>query len=101
MVYIDKAIQAKIMEKHQVSCKEVRECFLNRNGDYLVDDREDNRTDPATLWFLARTNCDRLLKVCFIYSEERGTSFLKTAYAPNEAEIELYSIKTGLSEEEM
>lgn len=101
MIHIDKPIEEKIFEKHGVYPKEVRECFLNRNGDYLTDDREDNRTDPETLWFLARTNSDRLLKVCFIYYEDRGTSILKTAYPPNADEIKLYADKAGLSEDEM
>ena len=103
MIHIDKVIEEKIITKHGVYPKEVRECFLNRHpdSDYLTDDREDNRTDPETLWFLARTNCNRLLKVCFIYYEDRGTSILKTAYPPNADEVKIFADEFGLSEAEM
>jgi hypothetical protein len=38
-------------------------------------------TDPPTLWFLARTNRNRLLKVVYI---QRGLKiYLRTCYEPN------------------
>jgi len=55
---------------------------------YLIDDREDNRTDPETLWFIAETNKGRLLKVCFMFMD--GNVHIKTTYEPNEVEIEVY-----------
>lgn len=53
---ISDAIRAKLQAKHDVSSKDVRECFENREGGFLEDDREDHRTDPPTLWFIAPNN---------------------------------------------
>lgn len=78
----------KLRDKHRVSVREVEQCFENRCGDYLIDDREDHATDPVTLWFVAPTNQDRLLKVAFIF--ENGNVHIKSAFEPGEAVIALY-----------
>ncbi len=46
----------KLANKHQVERKEVEQCFRNINGPLLIDNREDHRTNPPTLWFLSYTN---------------------------------------------
>ncbi|WP_041389863.1 ADP-ribosyl-[dinitrogen reductase] hydrolase [Polaromonas sp. JS666] len=78
----------KLREKHNVSLREVEQCFENKCGLYLEDDREEHRTDPATLWFVAPTNRGRPLKVIFIFID--GTVHIKTAYEPIQEVIDLY-----------
>lgn len=68
-------IDNKLDAKHGVSLDEIDQCFENKCGFFLVDDREDHKTDPATLWFVAETNKGRLLKVIFIYKD--GKYYLK------------------------
>jgi uncharacterized DUF497 family protein len=85
---ISQAIQAKLTSKHSVSRKEVEECFENRDGRLLADSREDHQTDPPTLWFIAASNQQRLLKVVFV---QRGTDvFLKSAFEPPPEELRIY-----------
>ena len=79
---------AKLRDKHSVTVREVEQCFENKCGLYLEDDREDNRTDPATLQFIAPTNQDRPLKVVFIFLD--GNIHLKTAFDPDQADIAFY-----------
>lgn len=85
---ISPEILEKIQNRHSVSRREVEQCFENKIGSYLVDDREEHRTDPATLWFVAPTNQDRLLKVIFVYLD--GNVHIKSAYEPSEAVVNLY-----------
>ena len=82
------AILEKLEEKHQVTRREVEQCFDNRCGEFLVDDREDHQTDPATLWFVDPTNNERLLKICFMFVD--GNILVKSAFAPNDTEIRIY-----------
>ena len=91
-IVISAKIAAKLLEKHQVSPKEVSQCFVNRNGGLLEDDREDNQTDPPTQWFIAETNQGRRLKVVFVQRQnELGLKiYLRTAYEPNAEEIRIY-----------
>lgn len=88
---ISEAITEKLKEKHNVCRREVEQCFENLDGPLLIDDREDHRSDPPTLWFLSRTNRNRLLKIAYI---QRGSKvFLRTCYEPNETEISIYELK--------
>jgi uncharacterized DUF497 family protein len=94
-MHIAKTILTKIQEKHGVSPKEVGECFLNRDGEFLIDTREEHQTTPQTLWFIAETNKGRLLKICFVpkgVGNENGPT-LKSAFEPNEFEKSIYQRK--------
>jgi len=71
------------------SIGEVIECFASRDRSFLSEDRENNRTDPRTLWFISDTFMGRLLKVVFIRTNE-GEIILKTAYDPNAEERWVY-----------
>ena len=71
-------ILKKLQGKHDVTLREVEQCFESVCGTYLTDTRENHRTDPPTLWFVAPTNTGRMLKVIFIYRE--GSIYLKSAY---------------------
>lgn len=88
---ISQAILQKLHDKHNVSRREIEQCFENRVGNYLEDDREDHRTDPPTLWFVAPTNCDRLLKVIFVFLD--GNVYIKSAYEPSPQVIKIYENK--------
>jgi hypothetical protein len=90
---ISQAVSKKLRDKHGVTRREVEQCFLNRTGRLLVDDRALTRTNPPTLWFLAPTNHGRLLKIVYIHIG--GRVELKTAYEPNDTELDIYK-KKGL-----
>jgi len=87
-------IRSKLLEKHKVTEKEVSECFLNRERIALKDVREEHQTDPPTLWIISRTNHLRELKLVFMIKE--GNVILKTAYEPNQKEIQIYLGKARL-----
>lgn len=86
----------KLDGKHDVTEKEVKECFYNSDDeDDLEDSREEHTTVPPTQWFLAYTNKGRLLKVVFVYREENKTFYIKTAYEPNDDERRIFYHQTG------
>lgn len=75
---VSASVLTKLRDKHGVTVREVEQCFENLCGDYLEDTREDHQTDPPTLWFVAPTNQDRLLKVVFIFLD--GNVHIKSAF---------------------
>lgn len=87
-IIVSSAILLKLNDRHKVSRREIEQCFDNVCGKYLEDTREDHKTDPATLWFVAPTNHDRLLKIIFIYAD--GNVHIKSAYEPSRAVIDIY-----------
>lgn len=87
-IIFSQGIRDKLASKHSVSEDDVRECFANRSGQFLEDTREDHKTDPATLWFVAETNSGRRLKVIFVYRD--GNIFIKSAYVAEEKSIRIY-----------
>lgn len=84
-----KGIVLKLKLKHKVTPIEVEECFLNRIKGLLEDTREEHKTHPPTLWFIAETDHGRLLKVVFIERLD-GIYEVKTAYEPNQKEVKIY-----------
>ena len=87
-IIISNKIREKLKEKHSVREEEVEECFANLVGDFLRDQREDHRSDPPTLWFIAETYMGRKLKVAFIPVD--GDFHVRTAYEPNDEEARIY-----------
>ncbi len=84
-------IRTKLANKQPpVNIGEVRECFATRDREFLTDDRENNRTTPPTLWFIADTFMGRKLKIAFI-QDANGTLHIKTAYDPNAQECWIYA----------
>jgi hypothetical protein len=82
-------VREKLAQKiPPVTEQEIVQCFANRCGKYLEDDREQNATDPPTKWFIAETDYGRKLKICFIYKD--GDIVIKTAYDPNVTEKNIY-----------
>jgi hypothetical protein len=68
VIVISPVIMEKLEKKHGVTRREIEQCFENRKGGYLEDTREEHKTDPATLWFVAPTNCGRKLKIIFVFN---------------------------------
>ena len=86
---ISDATLKKLKDKHQVSRREVEQCFENRVGRLLEDKRLKHKTTPPTLWFLAKTNTGRLLKIVYIQIDT--TIELKSAFEPIQDELDIYS----------
>jgi len=87
-IVISPRIDDKLDAKHTVTPQEVDQCFDNKCGVNLIDDREDHQTDPPTLWFIAETDKGRLLKIIFVYRD--GKYFIKSAYEPGDLDIRTY-----------
>jgi uncharacterized DUF497 family protein len=87
-IVLSEKVRQKLMVKHMVRGSEIWQCFQNREGIFLTDEREDNKTDPPTLWFIAETDNARILKIVFVYAH--GKLHIKTAYQANQVEISIY-----------
>ena len=60
------AVKAKLKTKHKVELIKVEQCFHNKDGRLLADNRDLHKTNPPTLWFIAQTNNGRTLKIAYI-----------------------------------
>lgn len=88
-IVISKSIEAKLSNKHGVCRREVEQCFENLSGAFLIDNREEHKTTPPTLWFIAETNQGRLLKVIFV---RKGCKIhIKSCYQPSQQVIDIYN----------
>jgi hypothetical protein len=92
-------ISAKVRQKlasksPPVTEQEIHECFWNRAGKTLIDDREPHRTKPPTRWFIAETASGRRLKIVFIRIPN-GNHVLKSAYEPDHTEEFIYEKEAG------
>jgi len=90
---ISEATAKKLREKHFVFEDEVIECFENQTKDAIEDTREQHRTYPPTMWFIAETDAGRRLKVVFIQISETKI-VIRTAYQPDEIEEKIYERET-------
>jgi len=86
---ISQKMMQKLTSKHGVSRDEIIQCYSNREGSLLEDIREEHKTNPVTQWFIAETDFGRLLKIVFIVNT--NGIVIKTAYVPNETEINIYN----------
>ena len=86
---ISKGVKEKLAGKTPpVVTNEIRQCFINRTGDFLEDTRAQNKTSPPTKWFISETDKQRILKVVFLRTESQ--IIIKTAYDPNAEELRIY-----------
>lgn len=86
---ISQAVRAKLAGKARpVSEDEIAQCFANRQGKLLIDNREEHLTNPYTRWFIAETDYGRKLKVAYIPDKEG--IIIKSAYDPNDQEMCIY-----------
>ena len=86
---ISPAIEEKLILKHQLSRKDVEQCFINRTRSYLIDDRLQHQTEPPTEWFISENDRGILIKVVFIFDD--GLIYLKSAFPPNSTEVCIYN----------
>jgi uncharacterized DUF497 family protein len=87
---ISETVRLKLLNKHGgLTRTDVEQCFANREGKFLVDNREEHKTDPQTLWFVAENYYGRLIKIVFIPMPD-GQLILKSAYTANATEIAIY-----------
>lgn len=94
MLEVSEKIREELANKQPaVTVKEVEEALLNREGQLLIDNREQHRTTPPTLWFVSRTNRNRILKVMIVV--ENGRVYLKSAYDATAEVIRIYESKSG------
>lgn len=71
-----------------ISLAEVEQCFANREGGLCEDTRAHHLTDPTTLWFVAKTDKDRTLKI--MYVPLNGVE-IKSAYDATEEICRIYN----------
>jgi len=87
---ISSKVQEKLANKKPpVTYEEILQCFVNRTGGYLLDTREQHKSDPPTRWFIAETYYGRKLKVVFIARD--GDVIIRSAFEPNATEIRIYN----------
>jgi hypothetical protein len=89
LIFTD-AIIVKLNIKHNVQIIEVEESFFNWIGRPIVDNREQHRTKPPTIWFISSTSEGRLLKIIGIPFVDQKEFVIKSAFEPDEKEIEIY-----------
>jgi hypothetical protein len=87
-------VREKLLTRHKVSEKEIVECLLNLEGDYLIDPRSQHNTNPKTEWFISVTNRDRVLKVILIPFDDHLT--IRSAYEPEPAALQIYERRCGV-----
>lgn len=90
-IIISEKIANKLWLKHNVTPEEVEQCFANLEGVILRDTREEHKSNPPTMWFIACTNRGRKLKVVFI--PENGDQYIRSAFPPDEVELRIYNNK--------
>jgi len=87
---ISSGVRLKLLEKHVgITQEDIEECFANLQGRFLYDNREQHKSNPQTLWFIAENNKGRLIKVVFI-PLPNGQLRIRTAFDPNADEIRIY-----------
>jgi hypothetical protein len=92
-LFASNGVKEKIIGTHGVSFLEAEEAFNNFSGFPLKDIRAAHRSKPTTVWCLAETYDGRLLKLVFVPFPEAGYAILRTAYEPDDVEIDLWNEK--------
>lgn len=78
-------------DNHRITESDIHQCFANVEGGFLIDDREEHRTDPPTRWFVSQNDYGVRIKVMFIF---RGQDiFIKSAYKATDAVSDMYERK--------
>lgn len=90
-LFISPRVREKLLTKHKVTESQIQQCFENKAGRDLIDNRPAHRTDPPTRWFIAQTNHGIRLKVCYIFDPATKVVDLKSAFPPNEDEERIYA----------
>lgn len=88
------SIEEKLKTRHGVTQDEVIECFDNVTNGFLIDEREDHKTDPPSHFFIAKTRKGRSLKVVFMYFADKKEFVIKSAFDANDKAIKFYKKMT-------
>ncbi len=91
LLIASKAVKEKIITIHDVNFLEAEEAFNNFIGYSLEDDRVQHKTKPPTVWCLSETYDGRLLKLVFIPYVDKQVAILRTAYEPDDFEVDLWN----------
>jgi len=83
-----------LFERHKVSIREIKQCFANRTGKFLIDNRAQHATNPPTQWFVAETDKGRWFKVIFMINQ-KSEFVIKSAYEPEAAAKRIYQHHYG------
>ena len=94
MLYMSPSVREKL-RKRQITEAQVLQCFANRAGKYLIDDREEHKTMPPTKWFVASTDYGIVLKVCFVFDPDSKLVEIKTAYPATPEVAGIYKKKAS------
>lgn len=91
MFIVSPEVREKLKVKHGVTEVQIMQCFANREGPALIDDREEHKTNPVTRWFIAQTDYGIILKVCYMIDPVSKTIDIKTAFRPSQDAIDFYN----------
>lgn len=92
-LFLSPSTRAKLARPdHNVTEREILECFANRDHTFLIDKRPEHQTPIPTQWFVSETDWGRKLKVVFIYDQASGIVDIKSAY-PASTEIQAIYLK--------
>jgi len=94
MLYMSPSVREKL-RKRQITEAHVLQCFANRTGKYLIDDREEHKTNPPTKWFVASTDYGIILKVCFVFDPVTKLIEIKSAYTATAVVSAMYYKKAS------
>jgi hypothetical protein len=91
-LFLSPSTRAKLAKPdHNVTEREILECFANRDRTFLTDTRQEHQTPIPTQWFVSETDRGRKLKVVFIYDQRSGIVDIKSAYLASEEIQVIYS----------
>ena len=87
---ISDKIREKLSKKvPQVTEEEIHQCFANQDRSFVIDPREEHRTNPFTRWFVAETDYGRKLKIMYV-PDSKGIH-IKSAYDADQHIIDLFN----------
>lgn len=95
-LFISPKVREKIRTKHNVTEAQIVQCFGNREAGDLFDTRPQHQTIPPTRWFVAETDYGVKLKICYVYDDATKMVEIKSAFPPNDTEVNIYNRKFGL-----
>lgn len=95
-LFMSPRVREKLLTKHKVTEAQVLQCFANKVGRDLLDNRREHRTNPPTRWFIAQTDFGIRLKVCYMFDPTAHVVEIKSVFPPNEEEERIYK-KFGAS----
>lgn len=92
-IVLSQRIKEKLADvNHRIGLDDIKQCFANRKRGFVVDNREEHRTDPPTLWFVAENDYGVKIKVMFVM---RGQDiYVKSAYRATDVVAGIYRRKS-------